>query len=194
MKTEREKNVSKIRLYFLMAAVLISFPVLSEFYVGYTGKVLVASPNINHDKNFAKTVIYIFDHSLWGARGIIINQPIKNKNDFFKDDTSYPAFKGGPVFFPDLRLAAIEEKRAAGRWRTQDLFVFQYNFIDEVLGKKQQAERDDIRIYIGVSGWGFGQLENEVKIGGWNVVDFDRAYLNTPNLWEQLAGQDNATE
>ena len=63
MKTEREKNISKIKLYFLMAAALISFPVLSEFYVGYTGKVLVASPNINHDKNFAKTVIYIFDHS-----------------------------------------------------------------------------------------------------------------------------------
>ncbi len=174
-----------------MAAVLISFPILSDFYVGHTGKILVATKSINHDQNFAKTVIYIFDHSLWGARGIVINRPIKNKNDFFKDTTPHPAFKGGPVFFPDLRIVAINEPKAAGRWRLQDLFIFDYRAIDEILTPEQQKERDDIRIYVGVAGWSFGQLEREIKMGAWDVQDFESYYLTVPNLWEKLVDHEN---
>jgi putative transcriptional regulator len=187
-------NTTKIKLYFLLAAIFISRPVISDFYVGHTGKVLVASSRLSSDPNFKNTVIYIFDHSIWGAKGIILNKPIENKNDFFKDDTSFPAYKGGPVFFPNLRVAAIVHSKAVGRWRTQDLFVFDYRGIDEILSQKQQTERDDIRIYVGITGWGFNQLEKELKMGLWDVVDFDSTYLESPNLWDKLRTDESNAE
>ncbi|MGH1455436.1 MAG: YqgE/AlgH family protein [Alphaproteobacteria bacterium] len=192
-----EKNeIKKIRLYFLLAAICIAIPVLSQLYVGQTGKIIVASEQINGNLDFEKTVIYIFNHSLWGAKGVILNKPISDdkKQDFFHDDNLYPAFIGGPVFFPDLRIVAIEHSKAINKWRNQHLFIFDYKAIDEVLSKRKQNAGKDIRVYIGVSGWGFGQLEQEIKMGAWDVQDFQYSYLNEPNLWEKLKGREHASD
>ena len=67
-----------------------------------------------------------------------------------------------------------------------------YTNEEALISKERLNKRDDVRIFIGISGWGVGQLEREIKGGGWVVHDFSPLYFNHENLWEDLyVGKDD---
>lgn len=143
----------KVRFYFLIAGFLIAMPVVAGLHFGYTGKFLVATDALKDDPHFSNSVIYIFSHPLWGAKGIILNRPLDSEKNIFK---------GGPVHFSNVRAVILERPKFISRWKMQPLSVKPYrdHYVEE-------------RKYKGLSSWDFGQLEAEIRKNLWIVYDCD---------------------
>lgn len=65
----------------LLAAFFILLPTMLGFYHGDRHKYIVASSMLD-DPAFKDTVIYLFDHQWYQARGLVLNVPY-TKQDFY---------------------------------------------------------------------------------------------------------------
>jgi putative transcriptional regulator len=161
---------------------------------GYTGRLLVATPSLE-DPNFRRTVVLMLDHTEDGALGIVVNRPLEVDVSAvlpaWQPYTTAPGrlFQGGPVQLDSaLGLVAVpgdgEEpvgvKRIVGSLGLIDLDTPPEIVVGGVAG---------LRIFAGYAGWSAGQLEEEVDVGGWYVVDAEPrdAFSDDPTgLWHAV--------
>ncbi|WP_020576059.1 YqgE/AlgH family protein [Actinopolymorpha alba] len=163
--------------------------------VSYTGQLLVATPALR-DPNFTRTVVLILDHDGDGALGVVVNRPtelpVTSVLAPWNDLVCEPdvLFQGGPVA-TDSALALAEVpaevdaeplgwRRLYGRLGLVDLDAPPELLAGGVRG---------MRVFAGYSGWSPGQLEAEVKDGGWYVVESepgDVFTLDPPGLWRRV--------
>ncbi len=166
---------------------------------GYlTGQLLLAMPSLR-DSNFEKSVIYICSHDEKGAMGIVINQPLKSV-DFSEvlaqlklDDDAIQ-----PGLFPDVHFGGpVEMTRGFVLHSTdhthKDTILLNDTFgitatidilQDIVTG---QGPTDSI-FALGYSGWGPGQLEQEMQANAWLSVDANPDLIfdtNVDDKWDQ---------
>jgi putative transcriptional regulator len=134
------------------------------------GHLLVARPEL-FDPNFRRSVVLIGEHNEEGALGVVINRP----TPVTVADAIPPLapltepggllFIGGPVE-PEgaVVLAEFEEPGLAG------LLVFErVGFLIGDLDAEVALSTVRARVFAGHSGWGPGQLEDELEAGGWIV-------------------------
>jgi putative transcriptional regulator len=140
------------------------------------GRLLVASPALA-DGNFDRAVILVLDHDEDGALGVVINRPtdvdVATVLPVWRPLTSEPGvlFQGGPVALDSaLGLALVpgvgEEEPLGWRRVVDRIGLVDLDVPPEVLA----AEVSRLRIFAGYSGWGSGQLEDELAEGAWFVV------------------------
>lgn len=148
------------------------------------GKLLVATPDLE-DPNFFRTVVLVLEHTEDGALGVVLNRPsgaaVSDPLPAWSSLAADPAvvFVGGPVQ-PD---AAIGLGRASdvstGSGAAPDGFAVLFGELGTVDLERPPSEVaptvDRVRVFAGYSGWGPGQLENELAADGWFVVDADAA-------------------
>jgi putative transcriptional regulator len=141
-----------------------------------TGRLLVATPALG-DPNFARTVVLVLDHDDSGALGVVVNRPttvaVADVLPDWQPFTTDPSvlFHGGPVAVDSaLGLAVLPgqgQSEPLGWRRVKDgLGLVDLDAPPEVLA----ADMADLRIFAGYSGWGTGQLEDELTDGAWYVV------------------------
>lgn len=204
MQEKKNSSLRKIRFYFLAAAILIGVPNIFGFYNGQTGHLLVATNKTANDPNFSQSVIYIFYNGIWGAQGIVINEPLSKevveRETSLEEQSSYALFKGGPVAFPEFKTVALNIPSKASRWRTQPLSIVDYSsykhYLDLTMDEKdpnndQRQEKEHEQLYFGFAGWVTGQLESELRRGIWRVLECDNLDfdgVHGPDLWQQLSG------
>ncbi len=139
------------------------------------GVVLVAEPSLIGDISFQKSVILIANHSNTGTVGFIMNKPTASTiSDFIPDVTEeYRIYNGGPVeqdnlYFihsiPDLIPNSV--KIAKNLYWGGSFEVVSQLMIDRII------EPDDIKFFLGYSGWSFNQLEDEIHANSW-IVSFE---------------------
>lgn len=149
------------------------------------GRLLVASPDLE-DPNFRRTVVLMLAHDGDGALGLVLNRPTEIAlSDVLADwvDVSAPPaclYVGGPV--------QPEGVVGLGVDRTGDA--------DRVVGEIGPVDLDaaptlhaDVRVFVGYSGWGPGQLDGELARGDWLVVDArpDDVVTTAPDsLWREV--------
>lgn len=139
------------------------------------GRLLVAEPTLA-DPNFHRSVVYLIDHSDEGALGVVLNRPSHIPVDdivpAWAPYVSEPktVFVGGPVS-PE---AAICLGRCPGGddsplWRVlhDDVGVVDLNG-DPLMAPSGMT---GLRVFAGYSGWSAGQLEAEMEMDGWFVLD-----------------------
>ena len=141
------------------------------------GRLLVATPPLE-DPNFDRTVVYMLEHHHEGALGVIINRPISEELDEPLDrwtalqPSPQSVFRGGPVE-PDALIALA---------RTTEPLTAATEELAPVAGTIASADLttdpafvagsvEAVRVFRGYSGWGPGQLENEIEAGAWLVLD-----------------------
>lgn len=135
--------------------------------MGYTGKVLVAHPNLE-SPFFKKSVIFIYeDVERQGAQGIILNKPSK-----YPISTLFNA-KGFEVDYKEVvhRGGPINEKAVSlfhtGEWTSTNTYpIGNYSLSsDEFMIEKMSTGNTPVnwRLVGGVCGWGPGQLQAEVE-------------------------------
>lgn len=132
------------------------------------GKFLVASPHLR-DPNFAQTVLLMLQHEEQGALGVVLNRPgDKTVDEVWRMIGAEPAgcdelvYVGGPV--PGPLIAIHDQSSYAEREVLPKLFMsMQKDTIDLVV----RCDGAKFRLFSGHSGWGGGQLENEMRVGGW---------------------------
>lgn len=136
----------------------------------------MATPVID-DPNFERTVVLVLEHGPAGALGLVLNRPTEVHVDEplpgWGPWAASPGvvFSGGPV--EQHQAVALAEvgtgsvpvdgfEPVVGRVGTVDL------------SKDPSATGIDVtwvRVFAGYAGWGSGQLEGELGVGAWFVVD-----------------------
>jgi len=134
------------------------------------GNLLVAEPSILTDISFNRAIILITEHSEEGSVGFILNKPTKYvlKDLVFEIDCDYRVYNGGPVEVDNLYfihslpnlIPDCEEVSKGIYWGGNYEAV--KAFLEQGLIKK-----DEIRFFLGYSGWTFDQLELEIKEKTW---------------------------
>ncbi|MBT8191054.1 MAG: YqgE/AlgH family protein [Bacteroidia bacterium] len=158
-----------------------------------SGKILIAEPFMM-DPNFKRSVICLCEHSnAEGSLGFILNKPINIKlNDLIKDIPTEEEFKvyyGGPVATNTIHYLhnvgdILEESVPIkpGLFWGGDYEKLKF-FIETGLVKP-----NNIRFYIGYSGWSPGQLEDEMQYGSWVPGELFPNYVfktKSSRLWTQ---------
>lgn len=136
----------------------------------------MASPALA-DGNFDRAVILVLDHDEDGALGVVINRPtdvdVATVLPVWRPLASEPGvlFQGGPVALDSalgLALVPGEGDDEPLGWRR---VVDRIGLVDlDVPPEVLAAEVSRLRIFAGYSGWGSGQLEDELAEGAWFVV------------------------
>jgi putative transcriptional regulator len=153
------------------------------------GKLLVAKET---DRRFTETVILLVEYDSQGALGLTINRRTKVPiSEALKDATGWsgPIYLGGPVETSAVfALLRSHDKQEGMKTVVDEVnWVTSRDVLDKLLAAGPSAA--PMHIYLGYSGWGAGQLENEVKLGSWYIFDAsaDLVFDSDPaTLWKRL--------
>jgi putative transcriptional regulator len=161
------------------------------------GRLLVSQPTLK-DSNFDRTVVFVLEHSDDGAVGLVLNRPsqveLAEALPLWAEYAATPpvVFAGGPVVEEDtaICLARAGGGAEANGWKAiADGFgTVDVNRTPAEIGVKVH----EIRLFAGYSGWGRGQLEMEISMGGWFVVDarpVDAFTADPEGLWKAVLGR-----
>lgn len=149
------------------------------------GHLLIASPQLA-DPNFVRTVVLLVEHNDQGAFGVVLNRPsnfsVKDFWDSVTDepcDCLEPINVGGPVEGP---LLAIHKQPMFSETEVIPgvYIAAQRDHLDSIV-----RQGEPFRVFSGYSGWGAGQLETELKRGGWITMAAKSDFLFAPtdDLW-----------
>ncbi len=157
------------------------------------GTLLVSEPFMI-DPNFKRSVVLLTEFEINGAVGFVLNQ----KSNLILSDlisdiecSDFPIYIGGPVENDSLHFFhRCYDKINSGIKIREGLF-WGGNFETlKILLQNNTINSDEIKFFIGYSGWGAGQLEREMKENSWIVTDkFDSEVVfveNEENLWREV--------
>src|SRR6185369_9623629 len=166
---------------------------MSSDRINLTNQFLIAMPGMADD-TFAGSVVYLCEHTEKGALGLVINKPIdiKLKNLFERIELTLdspelaeqPVYFGGPVqtergFVLHERLGDAERPYNSTLSIPGGLEMTTSKDVLEALS--QGAGPKKLLVTLGYSGWGAGQLEDEISRNGWLNVDATREIIfDTP--------------
>jgi len=163
------------------------------------GKIII-TPRDSPDPHFANSVIVLAKYGPTGALGLMIHYKsdltIQKALTGLKgaEKRTDMVFVGGPVEIP-MVLALLRSKSAPEgvspggvNHVTGNLYLMtaKPGITAALIGGRSAS---DLRIFIGYSGWGPGQLEREVRRSGWFIFDYDEAIVfdeHPDTLWERL--------
>ncbi len=159
---------------------------------------LIAMPGLE-DSSFARSVVYLCEHSDRGALGLIINKPtdINLKSLFDKVDLALgrsdlleaPVFLGGPV---QTERGFVLHDPVRGEAQADDESAYASTMhipggLDMTTSKdvlealSTGAGPRRVLVTLGYAAWGEGQLESELAENSWLTVGADLAVIfDTP--------------
>lgn len=161
------------------------------------GQFLIAGTHLR-DENFYKSVVLMLEHNDDGAMGLVVNRPLDIgvsdalSRHFDMPDSEEVLFNGGPVETNALLILhnSVEydqehEPVVPGVFVGTSPDVF-----DRVAASMGDPETEfRYRIFAGYSGWGAGQLEDEIARGDWFSIDADPRIVfrsNPYEIWEDV--------
>jgi putative transcriptional regulator len=155
------------------------------------GSFLIARPVLK-DPNFAQSVVLLLAHSEDGAFGLVVNRPLP------ADELPFPLFDGGPCASPGVVIlhghadwVAPPDYPGEGPAKPEvapGVFVGDESCLNRA-AHPVAGQEPRCRVFRGFSGWGGGQLEQELASGAWAVTPATGQLLfDTPveDLWVGL--------
>jgi len=158
-----------------------------------TGNILVANEKLG-DPNFAESVVLIVQYEPdEGTEGLVINRRTEiTVSRIFpktKHATKDPVYLGGPVGVTAVQaLLRLPDAIEHATHVMGDVYVTGTKDLMET-SIVSQADPSKFRVYLGYAGWGSGQLEAEIQLGAWSVINgsakiiFDK---DPDSLWSRL--------
>jgi putative transcriptional regulator len=171
---------------------------MSELKIPFTnikpepGKLLIAEPFMD-DPYFKRSVVLLTEHNENGSIGFILNKPIEIK---LKDAVGeLPPIDsnihlGGPVARETLHFLHTEGELIDGSLEIMQGLFWGGNF--ETLKKLIEQDKikpESIKFFVGYSGWEPRQLDKELKLNSWIVLEGNLSVImkrNTENLWKDI--------
>ncbi len=162
--------------------------------INLTNQFLIAMPGMA-DERFAGSVVYLCEHNDQGALGLVVNKPVDinlgelfEKIDLTLSDAALaeqPVYFGGPVqtergFVLHDAGPADEGEAYSSTLNVPDgLAMTTSKDVLEAIAHGAGPKR--VLVTLGYSGWGAGQLEDELGRNGWLTVPADPAIIfDTP--------------
>jgi putative transcriptional regulator len=153
------------------------------------GHLLVASPYLT-DPNFARAVVLLIQHNDEGAFGVVLNRPgdktVKELWEAVEEpscDCRKQIHVGGPVSGP---LMAIHTDSSLSEVEVVPGVFFSAQ--KEHLERLVETDPQKLKVFVGHSGWGSGQLESELKQGAWLTTPATAEYIffDDEEVWKRV--------
>jgi putative transcriptional regulator len=136
----------------------------------HPGSLLISDPFLQ-DPHFARTVVLICEHQPAGSFGLVVNQPMEVMlNDLVPaaSDMNMPVYSGGPVAADTLHFIHKRPDLLEESVFLQKDIGWCGNFFQIIhLLRSGDLDRSEILFFLGYSGWGEGQLDQELKEKTW---------------------------
>ena len=153
------------------------------------GQFLLAMPSMG-DPRFERTVIYMLAHDQHGAMGFIVNKPadgmalgdvVRNLAASLEtsDVLNLPVFIGGPIQGDNGYVLHTADYTKSTSELTRDLPVHLTQSVEVLSDMAHHEGPRHLRLLLGYSGWGPGQLEDELHENAWLVCPGDVDLLFT---------------
>lgn len=164
------------------------------------GRLLVAEPTLA-DPNFHRTVVYMIEHGDDGALGLVLNRPsekpVGEVVPTWAPYVSEPStlFVGGPVS-PEaaICLARCDDAVGSPLWTELGDGIGVIDLNGDPLDAPPGVSA--LRIFAGYSGWSAGQLEAELALHGWIVLDAEPDDPFAPSaeeLWRRVLARQSSS-
>jgi len=154
------------------------------------GRLLIAEPSILNDHAFNRTIILLTEYTEKSAIGFIINRPLNYTiHDLVPEiDCHFTIYQGGPVEQNNLYFVhSVPDLIPDSIHVSEDIYWGgDFESLKELLNNKQ-LKSTDIRFFLGYSGWGANQLQDELDTHSWFITknDFQNIFsIDNTTLWK----------
>ena len=155
------------------------------------GRLLIAEPTILNDTSFKRTIILLTEHTSKSSVGFILNRPLEYVlNDLVPDiNCDFTIYQGGPVEQDNLYFIHKVPHLIPNSIEVANGIYWGGNFelLKELL-IENKLKSTDIRFFLGYSGWGKHQLDDELNTDSWFISENDYKNILTTNnesLWKE---------
>lgn len=159
------------------------------------GDLLLSEPFMVDD-HFTRSVIYLCEHNEEGSFGFILNSTLEAKlHEFtgsFPDNNAVVGF-GGPVDRDQLffihTISSLSSNIAIANG------IFMGGDYEEMLERmaRKEVSISDVRFFIGYTGWGPHQLQEELNAKAWIVAapppSFSLMRTRDETLWKSILSE-----
>lgn len=153
------------------------------------GKLLIAEPSILNDSSFNRSIILITEHSENNSVGFIFNKPLNfTINDLLPEiNADFTIYQGGPVEQDNLYFVHQVPELIPDSIEVNNGIYWGGNFETlKNLLNNNLLQKNDIRFFLGYSGWEKNQLIDEINTKSWFVSENDSEDIFAENdmfLW-----------
>ena len=134
------------------------------------GKILIAEPSIIGDISFNRSIILLVEHGNNGSIGFILNKPMNlNISDLIPEiESNLKIYNGGPVQQDNLYfIHKISDLIPESIMISEGLYWSgNFEYVLKLI-KKGEINKNDIRFFLGYSGWDSNQLNDELNNNTW---------------------------
>ncbi|GGH03567.1 transcriptional regulator [Polaribacter pacificus] len=159
------------------------------------GKLLIAEPAILNDDSFNRSIILLTEHTSTNAIGFIINKPLGyTVNDLIPEiDNDFTIYQGGPVEQDNLYFVHNVPDKIPNSIEVSNGVYWGGNFdsLKQLLDTKE-IQADEIRFFLGYTGWSSDQLKDEIATNSWFISE--NSYSNIFTVDEKKAWKNKLLE
>ena len=166
------------------------------------GKLLLSEPFMN-DPNFKRTVVLLASHNEEGSVGFVLNRPMElNLGQVISEFKNPPAGRAGN-FFPVWDGGPVQRDALFYIHTLGDVVPDSIPIVGDLcwsgnfetikaLIKGNKIAENEIRLFVGYSGWSAGQLHEEIKRNSWLVAPatielvMNAASSTNEKLWKDV--------
>ena len=154
------------------------------------GQLLISQPLINDDF-FHNSVVFLSEFTEDGIVGFIVNKPLRMSIHHLIDN--FPKFAttlyyGGPVESDNLYfIHRVPEKIKGSIHITKNLYWGgDFDQIKDLI-LKDELKSNEIRFFLGYSGWEENQLNEEIASESWIVDEMEDSLFewDMKNIWKE---------
>jgi putative transcriptional regulator len=153
------------------------------------GKILIAEPAILNDSSFNRSVILLTEHNEEGSVGFILNKPSKYTIvDLIPEiDSDHIVYNGGPVSMDNLYFIHSVPELIPNSVQIDDgiFWAGDFEMVKSLLINKTISP-NQIRFFLGYTGWSANQLKDEMKTTSWMLKKNEYHNIlsvSTPSFW-----------
>lgn len=179
--------MERIYLGGIMDSEIDKFKIETNNVAPQKGRVLIAEPFLN-DIYFKRSIVFLTEHNEEGSIGFVLNKPVNLQIDEIIND--FPSFDcnisiGGPVstntvhYIHTLGEAIPNSVHIYGNIFWGGNFDAMKNLINEKAVAKNQ-----VRFFLGYSGWMPKQLDEELNQNSWLVSNIKPELIMNHNMNE----------
>ncbi len=159
------------------------------------GSLLLSEP-FQAEEIFNRSVIILCEYNEEGSFGVVLNKPSPYKvNDIMKEmpEVDFPIYIGGPVDVERIFFIHDQGDIIPNSIKINEKYYWggDLDVIKNMIANKQLSA-ENIRFFIGYSGWDPDQLEDELTYNSWVVLnkEIDNILsLSAESLWENCVNK-----
>lgn len=162
----------------------------SRMFAPAPGILLIADPFLK-DPNFKRTVVILCEHQEEGSVGFVLNRAFGHTlSELITDmeDFDVPVYYGGPVQMDTIHFLHSYPDLIPGGFEIAKDIYWGGNFETVMaLLRTGAVKPEKLRFFLGYSGWGSGQLRDELNEKSWLTVDATYQLVfctTTDSIWQ----------